>query len=266
MTATKLDNDIAAARAYDALFVPALFGQWATIVADAARVAPGDRVLDVACGTGVLTRAIQKRIGMTGRITGLDCNAGMLTVAEELSPGVAWQQGVAESMPFADASFDVVVCQFGLMLMDPVAAIREMLRVVVPKGRLVATVFDRVENIPPYAAEIDLLERRSGRAASDALRIPFSLGDKTALSEAFEAAGAQSSVIRTVKGIARFPDARTMVESDLRGWLPLMGVALSEEEVARILDEAQEALAPHVTHDDGIAFVLPAHIVTAQAA
>ncbi len=104
-----------AAQVYEDFFVPALFQQWASRVADAAKIASGHCVLDVACGTGVVTREIAKRLGENGSVIGLDLNPGMLAVAKEKAPNIEWQQGNAEALPFDSNSFDVVVCQFGLM-------------------------------------------------------------------------------------------------------------------------------------------------------
>lgn len=264
MSNPSLEAEVAAARAYEALFVPALFGQWASRVADAANLMPGQSVLDVACGTGVLAREAYLRTGPTGYVAGLDPGYGMLAVARELSPSLDWRQGTAESMPFPDASFDAVVSQFGLMFMDPERAIREMLRVLKPNGRLVVAVWNTVQNIPAYAAEIDLLERLAGTRAADALRAPFALGDQELLAEIFNNAGASSVTISTPKGLARFPSIRVMVEADLRGWLPVMGVNLDEDDIDRILEEAEHALDSYVTDDDRVAFDASAHLVTAS--
>ena len=81
MTDSTLQAQTEAANAYEALFVPALFGQWAPKVADAARIQPGQRVLDVACGTGVLASDVASRAGSTGYAAGLDPSPGMLEVA-----------------------------------------------------------------------------------------------------------------------------------------------------------------------------------------
>src|SRR5262245_30404570 len=115
MSLPALQAQIDAARAYEALFVPALFGQWAPKLADAAQIQPGQRVLDVACGTGIVAREVSARIGSGGRVVGVDPSPGMLAVARQLAPNIEWREGVAESLPFPDQSFDTVVSQFGLM-------------------------------------------------------------------------------------------------------------------------------------------------------
>ena len=88
MSGPTLQEQIDAANAYEELMVPALFGQWATKVADAAHIRPGQRVLDVACGTGVLGRELASRVGRAGIVAGLDPSPGMLEVAKQLAPAV----------------------------------------------------------------------------------------------------------------------------------------------------------------------------------
>lgn len=260
-----LQARIDSAAAYEALMVPALFGPWAPRVADAAEIRPGQRVLDVACGTGVLAREALARVRPGGSVKGLDANPGMLEVGRRIAREVDWWRGVAESLPFADRSFDAVVSQFGLMFFDDRReALREALRVLVPEGRLAFAVWDALDNIPAYAAEVALLERLAGPAAADAVRAPFALGDRDGLAALSEAAGVAAVAVTTGRGTARFPSVRVMVEADLRGWLPAMGVVLEEDLIARILDEAERALAPHVRADGGVEFAARAHIVTGR--
>ena len=76
---------------------------------DAARIGPGQRALDVACGTGALAREAEKRVGSAGFVAGVDPDPGMLAVAEELAPAVEWRQGAAEAVPYSDQTFDAVV-------------------------------------------------------------------------------------------------------------------------------------------------------------
>jgi SAM-dependent methyltransferase len=260
-----LQEQIDAASAYETLMVPALFGPWAAKVAAAARIEPGDRVLDVGCGTGVLSREVASRTGATGFVAGLDPNPGMLEVARRLAPAVEWRQGVAESLPFRDRSFDAVVSQFGLMFFENRReALGEALRVLVPAGRLAVAVWDALDRIPAYGAEAALLERVAGPQAAAALHAPFVLGDRRDLAALFTDAGVASVEVVTERGVARFPSVRVMVEADLRGWLPVMGIVLPEEQVGRILAEAEHVLGPYVTADGSVAFDLSAHLVTGR--
>ncbi len=266
MATPQLDEQIAGARAYEELHVPALFEQWCDRVLDAARVGPGQRVLDVACGTGILARHAAARVGPSGSVAGVDPGHGMLAVAREKAPGIDWRHGTAESLPFPDDAFDAVASQFGMMFFtDRPRSVREMTRVLAPGGRLAVAVWDRLENSEAYAVEVDLLDRLAGAAAADALRAPFVLGDADALAALFDRSGAGDVQVTTHRGTARFPSLRAMVEADLRGWLPIMGVHLDEETIDGVLAEAERELAEYVTGSGEAVFGSPAHIVTAVA-
>jgi SAM-dependent methyltransferase len=261
----EFDDAVEAARAYEGLHVDALFRQWAAPVLEAAGVAAGSRVLDVACGTGIVAREAVLRVGSAGSVTGLDIDAGMLAVAESIEPGVDWRDGDAADLPFGADEFDAVVCQFGLMFVpDRVGAVREMLRCAKPGARVVVAVWDSLERSEAFPISVDLLNRHAGAAAADALRAPFVLGDAEELRNVFDQAGASVVSIDTRTGTARFPSVRTMVEADLRGWLPVMGVFLDDVLIEAILDEADEALRDYVTDDGTMVLDATAHLVTAQ--
>jgi SAM-dependent methyltransferase len=265
MSEPMLRSQIEAANAYEALFVPALFGQWAPKVADAAQIRPGQRVLDVACGTGILAREMTSRMRSSGQVVGIDASPGMIAVAKQLAPAVEWWDGVAESLPFDDESFDAVVSQFGLMFfVDRRLALREMLRVLASGGRLAVAVWDSLDNIPAYASAVALLEQTAGRRAADALRAPFVFGNRQDLAALFSEAGTPAVEITTHDGVAHFPSIQTMVEADLRGWLPVMGVILTEDQIGRVLQEAEHALSSYATADGQVTFHLSAHLVTAR--
>lgn len=259
------EAEIAGANAYENLFVPALFRQWAPRVADAAGVKNGDRVLDVACGTGIAAREALSRVGPGGSVAGVDPAPGMLAVARRLAPAIDFRQGTAEELPFPDGAFDAVLCQFGLMFFaDRPRAIGEMLRVLIAGGRLGLAVWSDLDSTPAYAEEVALLERLAGARAADALRAPFVLGDRPALARLLERAGVSDLSITTQPGSARFPSVRAMVEADLRGWLPLMGVPLDEPLIQRILGEAEVALAPFRTDTGELVFDAPAHVAAGR--
>jgi SAM-dependent methyltransferase len=267
MSEPTLETLVAAAEAYESLFTPALFRQWAPAVAQGARLEPGQRVLDVACGTGTLARECRSRVGQMGAVCGIDPGRGMLAVARRLAPDIEFHEGVAERLSFPAGSFDAVVSQFGLMFFaDRAKAASEMLRVLAPRGRLAIAVWGALESMPAYAAEVALLERSAGKPAADALRAPFVLGDPNELAALLMRAGATDVQVHTHKGRARFPSTRTVVEADLRGWLPLVGIVLDEDHIRRVLDESVVVMRPFESRDGAAEFDLSANIATARAA
>jgi len=252
------------AAAYDKLLAPAVLQEWTHRVADAADIRPGQRVLDVACGTGVLTRTAAARVGPGGSVVGLDINRGMLSVAARIAPEIEWRQAAAESLPFEDRSFDAVISQFGLMFFtDREAALREMVRVLMPGGHLAVAVFDSLDNIPAYAAMAAVLERVVGKKTADALRFPFALGDTKKLASLFAAAGVPSAVITSHRGTGRFVSVRDMVLADVKGWFPFAEIKLDERMIEAVITEAKAALEPFLTVTGAIEFPVSVHIITA---
>ncbi len=250
-----------AADVYEAFFVPALFEPWARRVIEAAHLQEGQRVLDVACGTGIAARAAAERVGADS-VVGLDVNAGMLAVAARQAPDIHWRQGPAEALPFEDGAFEAVVSQFGLMFFeDRQAALREMLRVLRPGGRLVIAVWGSLETSPGYVAMAGLLERLFGDAPARALRMPFNLGDVAELRRLLDAAGIPEAHIVTHPGEARFPSLEAWVFTEIKGWV--LAGKLADGQYAELLREAQVDLAPFVTAEGEVAFSAPAHIATA---
>jgi SAM-dependent methyltransferase len=197
---------------------------------------------------------------------GLDINDGMLAVARRKSSTVEWRQGDAESLPFADDKFDAVVSQFGLMFFaDRQQAMREMVRVLRPGGRLAVAVWDNVEQIEGYAPLSDLLERLYGAEVGAAVRSPFMLGDPDLLTDIFHNVdGIDNIKLHHQTSTMRFPSMHAWLTTEIRGWV--LSDRLDDAQFAALLHEAHPILAPYVQADGTVALQAPAYIVTAVSA
>jgi len=254
------------AEVYDALFVPALFRQWCRVVADAAHVGPDQHVLDVACGTGTLALAAVGRVGARGRVAGIDPSAEMLAVARRNGDGVEWHDGTAEALPFADATFDAVVSQFGFMFFaDQAGALREMWRVLRPGGHLAVAVCDAVDHSPGYAVVTELLHRLFGEKVATSMRAPFASGDPALLRARCVEAGLEAARITRHDGTVRFDSIRALVATE-RACAWTLGGLLDDAQFDRLAIAAEESLQPFVEPDGGIAFNMPALVITAAHA
>jgi len=176
---------------YERFFVPAIGAPLAADLVRLAALRPGERVLDVACGTGVVARLASQQVGATGTVAGLDVNPGMLAVARSATPPdtpIEWHEASAEAMPLPDAVFDVVLCQMGLQFMrDKHAALREMGRVLVRGGRLVLNVPGPTPRLFTIMGEA--LARHVGAEAAGFVNHVFSLHDQAEIQNLVSGAG-----------------------------------------------------------------------------
>ncbi len=179
------------AEIYQQYFVPAIGSPCARSVVDSVALRAGERVLDVACGTGVVARLAAPRVDPNGTVTGIDGNPDMLRVARSSTPAgtaIEWHQAIADGLPFDDDSFDVALCSVSLQFFaDQVGAIREMRRVVAPGGRFAIGVPGPT---PPLFEELrDLLADSLGGEVAAFIRAVFSIDDADRLQEIVSAAG-----------------------------------------------------------------------------
>jgi SAM-dependent methyltransferase len=233
--------DTTATEAYHQQLVPALLAPWVSPLLDLAELVPGDAVLDVACGTGAVTRPAAVRVGHAGRVVGLDINPAMLEVARSVpaadGAAIAWVEANAQTMPLPDESFDVVLCQQGLQqIPDRPAALAEMRRVLRAGGRLALSVWSGIERNPLFAALADALERHVGPEAARNRRAPLALGDAGDLRALVAGGGFHSVTLHTRVIPARFPSPERFVAAQLAA-TPLATVgavpAATREAVAR---------------------------------
>ena len=160
------------------------------LLLELAALKPGESVIDVACGTGLVTFAAAKQVGPTGRVTGTDLSAEMISAitarAAELGVRGEFTRQDAEALDLPDASFDAALCALGLMYVpDAVKALREMHRVLKPGARAVASVWGARKNCG-WAEIFPIVERR---VASEVCPLFFLLGTGDALCDAFAFAG-----------------------------------------------------------------------------
>jgi ubiquinone/menaquinone biosynthesis C-methylase UbiE len=176
---------------YQQFFVPGIGAPVAQDLLAVANLGPGERVLDVACGTGVVTRLAAERVGPKGKVTGLDLNPGMLQVARSSTPEtltIEWIEASAADILLEDGGFDVVFCQMGLQFMpDKLAALREMRRVLTPGGRIHI-------NLPGPRPRIfgimsDAIARHLGQQGAAFINLVFSLHDVNELLDLLQRAG-----------------------------------------------------------------------------
>ncbi len=251
-----------AAEVYEEFFIPALFGQWPKVVLEQAQVTDGHRVLDVGCGTGVLARAAAERAGV-GNVSAVDPNEGMLGVARRKGDSIEWHEGVAEDLPFDDATFDRVVSQFALMFFtEREKGLAEMRRVLRPGGRIAVATWTSLDGTPGYAAMVELLGALFGDAAAEALTAPFVLGDREEL-RGLLAEHFDMVEVTTHDGVARFDSIEAWVHTDVRGWT--LADMIDDDDYSLLLEEAARDLARFTNPDGSVEFAAPALIATGFA-
>lgn len=256
------------AERYESHVVPAITALWASDLVERANVAAGDRVLDIACGTGVVARTARDRVGSDGSVAGLDINPAMLTVARAQSAGIDFVQGSALALPFGDAGFDVVLCQLGLQFFpNRAGALAEMCRVIAGGGRLGVSVYGPIEHNPGTLALAQALDHHLGTGASQTKRAEHVLAYSTLVHKLVSDAGFRDITITTETKLVRFTSASEWVEVQLTA-TPL--ASLLAEQLARrgmterITASVADALQRYQV-DGGLEFPQEAHVLLARA-
>lgn len=265
--------DVAAER-YERNLVPALFEPWADVLVDLADVRPGEQVLDLACGTGVVARAAVQRVVPGGRVTGLDVNDDMLALARRTADGtgasdvIEWRRASAVDTGLPDACFDVAFCQQGLQFFpDRAAALGEMRRVLVPGGRAVIAAWCAADDGDAGYRAIAAASRRhvpDNPGLASFIEAIFALSDDADLERLVTDAGFDDVIVQRRTGVVRFPSAEAWVEAFIGAAPGSAAASFGPTMRAAIVADAAAGLQPYVD-GTGLAFPIHTHIVLARA-
>ncbi len=255
---------------YDRHMMPLIFAPYAAdLAARAARLAPTS-VLEVAAGTGVVTRALAPLLAADARYVASDLNPPMLDHAAALQGDdrrIDWRQADAMALPFADASFNLVCCQFGAMFFpDRVHAYGEARRVLTPGGHFLFNVWDRIED-NVFADEVTraLAEVFPDDPPRFLARTPHGYHDTALIRSELQTAGFREISIETKAELSRAPSARMAAAAFCLGTV-LRSEIENRDAIRLEAAIAHAAAAIAARHGDGpVAAKIQAHIVTATA-
>ncbi|MCB0082928.1 MAG: methyltransferase domain-containing protein [Caldilineaceae bacterium] len=255
---------------YERYLVPTLFTPWAQDLLATANLRPGERVLDVACGTGSVTRLIGPQIGPQGQLTALDLNAEMLkaahTYVKPTAPPIRWLHADLVEMPVDDADFDVVLCQQSFQFFpDKLGALQEMQRVLKSSGRLAFNISRDLAHNPYIRALADGLEHHIGANGGESMRAPCSFGDAELLRALLRRAGFSAINIGISILTIRHPNPNEFIYGQLAA-TPVADqvAALGKIQQATLVAEILTSLRDY-TDDNGLAVPYETHVVLARA-
>jgi ubiquinone/menaquinone biosynthesis C-methylase UbiE len=233
------------AETYEQYLGPAISDPWTRVLLEYAAPQPGERALDVACGTGSVARHVALMVGADGKVVALDVNPDMLAVARALpAPAgatIEWLEGNALSLDLSDDAFDLVLCQQGLQFFpDRAAALREMRRVLTEGGRVAISVWQALQRHPVYEALFEATARHLG-ATIATVELSFSLWDADELRTLLGDAGFQRIEISPRSLDIHLPSPERFVQ------LTVLGAATSIPAFAQLDAAACAALVEAVT-------------------
>jgi len=240
-----------AAETYEEVLVPLWFGRWAEALVDLVDLHPSDRVLDVACGTGVTTRLARRMVGHEGRIDGLDINASMLEIARELAEGldIGWIESDVTEIGLSSLSCDVVMAQHGYHYFpDKPAALAEFRRLLAPRGRLALSVWDG--HSPYTEALCNAVEHHISPDVARKQRAQRETPSADELTSQIQAAGFADVSVYRQELLIEVPLMQEFVPLHLSS-MPIAGAFLALDQLARqgLIDDVAAALEPYVQED-----------------
>ena len=255
--------------AYECYLVPAQFAPCASQLLDLVEPRSGERVLDVACGTGIVARQAAARVGAGGTVAGADLNQGMLDVAGQVTADlpvrIDWRRAEAASLPSPDGAFDVVCCQQGLQFFaDRLLALREARRVLAPGGRVALAVWRAIHHNPVYAAIAQVLRRHAGAETAALMQAPFAGPGRDGLGRLLTDAGFGDVQVRIGIFAVRFASPGELLRAQAASSPLGAPLAALDEEVREALAGDLDRSLGEWADDEGIAFPAQTWLVTAR--
>ena len=260
------------AEVYEDFLVRWQFHPWTAVLLAEADLQPGERILDLATGTGIVAREAAPFVGERGRIVALDINPAMMAVGQSLpdptGASIEWLEGDAAALPLPNAAFDVVLCQQGLQYFaDRAAAAAEVRRLLPSGGRALLAVWRALTHNPVQEALNAAGQSRVGIAP---LATAFGLGDACEVGMLFESVGFAEVTVTSRELVVVFPSraefVRRMVESVAHVVPELAGLdALERAELASAIDEDASVTLQTYTWGGGLACPMAAHLIQARA-
>jgi len=236
---------------YEAHLVAPLFQPFAAATLDALAPAPGEHLLDLACGTGIVARLAHER-DRSGRIVGVDISPDMIAVARRSAPAIEWRVGDAMQLSLEDGeAFDIVVCQQGLQFVpDRSAAARELVRALGPRGRVAVSTWRPLEESPFFREVHPIAERHLGQVVDRR----HGFADATALEALLREAGLRDTRVTTLTRTIRFEDGAAIIRMNAMALVGMSeaGKGMSDEERGRVAGAiAAESAAAAAAWVDG---------------
>jgi ubiquinone/menaquinone biosynthesis C-methylase UbiE len=255
------------AEIYDSRIVPPLFVPWVEMILDRLQPRPGERLLDIACGTGVVARRAFARMGGVGQIVGIDLSDEMLAVARTAEPRVDWRQGDAGALPLAAGEmFDLVICHQGLQFFpDRARGAAEMRRALKAGGRLAVAVWGPDTEVPLLQALREAAEAHLGPISDRR----HAFGDVAALAAVIRAAGFHRVEAQALTLPARFEDGEEFVRLNARALVGMSPAWAAIDAADRgavmnaILADSAPVLAAH-GGAPGLTWDMRSNLVTAE--
>ena len=252
---------------YDRVLGPVLFEPYARDLARRIQVRPGDRVLEVACGTGVATRRLREKMPEGATLVATDLNEGMIDHARARLAdlkGIEWRTADAADLPFPDQSFEAVACQFGLMFVpDKEEAAREVLRTLIPGGTYVVSVWDRIEHNAFARIAHETITAQFPKDPPTFYCVPFGYSDPEVLKNLLATSGFEDVDVDNVRLEGRAESARTFATGLVEGNPVRMAIEERGAALGPVIDAIEQALREKFP-EDPLVSTMQAWVATAR--